>query len=171
MSIVLPLCPICHKMYSSEVLPYIIQPCCHGCCFSCLEEYMENHDGKTCPTCRGEICDISPNYDLREICNGLSIPKWSEKLARLIPTGIVVDFESIEDVSELIYLRLSDADSFLVKKCITRYLTQHPFEFVLKWVLALNFENETEYISFAAKQHENYLFLDSHSASWILSLV
>ena len=182
MSITFPLCPVCHKPYSSDVTPVIVQPCCHGICRDCITTFIQDHEGKTCPTCRADITDITPNYDLREMCQNQLLPEWTHQLIRVLPAGTLIEFTpSIEDMAPLIYYRLrhnfisDDEECTLrkIKNCLTKLILEKPYDYILKWILALNFEEHMEsiLISFIAKQNENYKFLIEEGASWILPLI
>ena len=182
MTTILPLCPICHKMYSIEVSPIIIQPCGHGTCSECISHYIDQHDGKTCPTCRADIIDVTPNYDLREMCVEVTTPNWAEKILRIIPAGSIIDFtENLRDMSQLIYYRLrnkyileDDLNVILnMKNCIMRLVQQKSYEYILRWILALNFEDRVEkiLIDHLAKQHDSYKFLKEENAEWLMSMI
>ena len=182
MTMVMPLCPICHKMYSDVISPVIVQPCGHGACSACIHTYIENHEGKTCPTCRTDITKISPNYDLREMCVVDVSPLWAEKLLRIIPPGTCVGFnENLEDMSQLIVLRLrnkyierGDTASIKdLKNALAQLILNKEFEYILKWIVALNFDDEIEIIlvDYLSKINESYSFLKSENADWLMSLI
>ena len=182
MSVSFPMCPVCHKPYSSTVTPMLMQPCCHGICKDCITTFVEDHEGRTCPTCRVDITDVTPNYDLRDMCQNQDQPEWSYRLTRVIPAGSNIEFnENVECMASLIYLRLRikylSLDSLTsmtdIKNCLTHLILKKPYDYLLQWILALNFEEKMEMtlIDHLNKQKENLNFLEKEGATWLMPLL
>ena len=84
--VISPKCPVCLNHYSNLVKPVILQPCCHGCCASCVRQYREisldnNEEDIRCPKCREIVIEEKPNYDLIEMLpEEENKDMWVEKL-------------------------------------------------------------------------------------------
>ena len=69
---------ICQNKYNCIRVPYILQPCSHGLCKTCVEEYITNRGNSLCPKCT-HIDRHTINYDLKEVCD-VSLSGWKETL-------------------------------------------------------------------------------------------
>lgn len=65
-------CKICYTLYDDKIKkPYIINPCSHTICYTCLKEILESNPNPSCPFCVREIKvsikEMKPNYELIDI--------------------------------------------------------------------------------------------------------
>lgn len=169
-----PKCPVCLNHYSQSVKPVILQPCCHGCCSKCIEQYRtiseeNNQEDIKCPRCREVVIEEKPNYDLIEM-----IPEqenkemWVEKLLDFCGrTGEEVQVHvDVEVFSKLICSRLVNQEkiddiglkdvsqwSSSDKKLVLRFKEELrcciislgcDFDEVRKWVQILNLPSKLE---------------------------
>lgn len=161
-------------------MPSTMHPCNHGCCMDCLETYISDHEGTTCMVCRTPISGVAPNFDLRDLCKTPE-PDWKEKILRELPGGTSVEIsEDMEPVAELVMYRLRHPTAYEdsrvlrnMKNCVTRLVQSLSFERLLKWILALNFEPDTEryLLEHLSKQQDNLEFLQEMKSEWLLNLL
>lgn len=146
----------------------------------CLETYISDHEGTTCMVCRTPISGVAPNFDLRDLCKTPE-PDWKEKILRELPGGTSVEIsEDMEPVAELVMYRLRHPTAYEdsrvlrnMKNCVTRLVQSLSFERLLKWILALNFEPDTEryLLEHLSKQQDNLEFLQEMKSEWLLNLL
>ena len=112
--LITPICPICRKNYSHKVVPVSLQPCNHGMCQGCYDDY-EAHNGEetlvTCPTCRETVLRTKPNYDLISITETVkndNLTYWEKRLAEMAQLrGLKIQFHTnTHCYSKLIVTRL-----------------------------------------------------------------
>lgn len=114
--IVLPKCPVCLNRYSAEVKAMTLQPCGHGMCLECLEQYRDtrgDNEEISCPKCREVIIEEKPNYDMIELMpDEYETRIWSQKLVdNFERAGIaVVVTPKIEIMSKLLVTRVINDD-------------------------------------------------------------
>ena len=117
--VVLPKCPVCLRHYSSKVKPMVLQPCSHGMCDECINNYRQHReddeysetDEIKCPKCREVVIEEKPNYDLLDMMpeEGMS-HYWTEKLVQNCD-AVGMDchvHDTVETLSKLLVLRISD---------------------------------------------------------------
>jgi len=130
--------------------------------------------------CRTPISGVAPNFDLRDLCK-MPEPDWKEKILRELPGGTSVEIsEDMEPVAELVMYRLRHPTAYEdsrvlrnMKNCVTRLVQSLSFERLLKWILALNFEPDTEryLLEHLSKQQDNLEFLQEMKSEWLLNLL
>ena len=166
-----PRCPICHNRYSGQRIPYILQPCSHGLCKTCADEYIIRRDSTSCPTCRATILRHTVNYDLKEMCTQ-TLEGWKEELMESLckTPGIPVTIEdSILPAAQLIVHRVNlnrDLHGSLVT--LVRNTTS---EDAYSWVDALQFPADWEVERKLSKLLRHHEFLDKYSAGWVLEFI
>ena len=159
-------CPICLKQYSSEVDPYILQPCAHGVCKVCLD--VLNDRGDNCPVCRGVILRHTPNYDLRSM---FTPPEdWQRAITDLcVKEGVRPTVtNAMLPVTPLIVQRLmhnphlTDALTLLVRNMSA--------EDAYEWVEIL-YPKDPEVHRELSRLVHNHSFLEKYKAGWLLEFL
>ena len=166
-----PRCPICHNRYSGQRIPYVLQPCSHGLCKQCAEEYIVRRDNSSCPTCRATILRHTVNYDLKEMCTQ-SLEGWKEELMESLckTPGIPVTIEdSILPVAQLIVNRVN-LNRNIHDALVTLVRNTNP-EDAYSWVDALQFPSDWEVERKLSKLLRHHEFLDKYSAGWVLEFI
>ena len=170
----LPLCPVCQNSYDTRRQPRSLQPCGHGICDLCFDQYV-SRGGETCPMCRVDIVGSAINYDLRSMCKPPETG-WKQDLLRLLgrhlPGKEVEVSDRFKNVAPLIRLRcewclgsLKEARAVLVSMVL-----KMPVPEVLHWITVLNFDSDIE-----ARLLEHVSTLLDHTAflkedTWLLEL-
>jgi len=166
-----PRCPICHNRYNGQRIPYVLQPCSHGLCKNCADEYIVRRGSTSCPTCRATILRHTVNYDLKEMCTQ-TLEGWKEELMESLckTPGIPVTIEdSILPAAALIVNRVSlnrDLHDSLVT--LVRNTSS---EEAYNWVDALQFPSDWEVERKLSKLIRHHEFLDKYSAGWVLEFI
>jgi len=164
----MPRCPICHNRYNAVRIPYSLQPCSHGLCKNCIDEYIVLRDNDQCPTCRATITNHAVNYDLKELCTG-SYESWKEILMESLcekPDLTITISDDLLPVAGLIRKRLSN-NRHVFHDLVT--LVRHCEEDeVYSWIDILRFPPDwyvDRTISLLLRHHT---FLQKHEAGWLL---
>jgi len=167
----IPRCPICQNRYSCVRVPYVLQPCSHGLCKDCVDEYITRRGNSLCPKCRGSIEKHSVNYDLKEVCE-VSLSGWKETLMEVLSENPGVNIrisDSLLPVSQLIVCRVTgDRNTHRALVDLVRHTDQDE---VYSWVDALQFPSAWDVdrqVSRLIRRHE---FLEKHDAGWLLEFI
>ena len=164
----MPKCAICFNKYDALRIPYVLQPCGHGLCEKCVDEYITVRENTTCPTCRGDVTNHVVNYDLNSIVSG-SFESWKELLMEALcekPNLTVTISDDLMPVAGLIRKRITnnrDIHQDLVT--LVRHCDEQD---VLSWIDVLRFPEDwyvNRRVHHLIRQHE---FLKTHSAGWLL---
>lgn len=164
----MPTCAICHNKYDAVRVPYILQPCSHGLCKLCIDEYITVRGSVTCPTCRTIIEKHTINYDLNTICSG-AFDSWKELLMESLsekPDLTVTISDDLMPVAGLIRKRLMknrDIQGELVT--LVRHCTDDE---VYSWIDALNFPSDWYVDRRVAALIRHHSFLKKYEAGWLL---
>lgn len=162
-------CQICQCVYNAQRLPYILQPCSHGLCSDCVEEYIVKRNGSDCPTCRQTIIRHTLNFDLKDtIC--VNLDNWKREFIRLLgkdsKTRVTLSDEILPAVP-LIMCRLENKRNDLHSAIVT-LVRNCTSEDVYRWVEVLQFPNDWEVELSTTKMLRHYDFLDAKNADWLL---
>lgn len=161
-------CPICQTAYGPVRVPYILQPCSHGLCKLCVEEYITVRSNVTCPTCRSIIEKHTVNYDLNTVVSG-SFDSWKELLMEALcekPNLTVTISDDLMPVAGLIRKRVSN-NRDIHKELVT--LVRHCNEDdVYSWIDALKFPSDWYVDRKVAILIRHHGFLKKHEAGWLL---
>ena len=166
-----PRCPICLKRYSGQRIPYILQPCSHGLCKQCADEYIVRRESTSCPTCRATILRHTVNYDLKEVCTG-SLEGWKEALMESLckTPGVHVTIEdSILPAAQLIVNRISGNRNF--HDSLITLVRNSSTDDAYSWVEALQFPADWEVERKLTKLIRHHEFLEKYSAGWVLEFI
>lgn len=166
-----PRCPICHNRYSSKRIPYILQPCSHGLCKICADEYIVRRENSSCPTCRSTILRHTVNYDLKEMCTE-SLDGWKEILMETLckTPGIPVTIEdSILPAAQLIVNRVTGNRH--IRDSLVTLVRSTDTEDAYGWVEALQFPQDWEVERRLSKLIRHHEFLEKHNAGWVLEFI
>lgn len=166
-----PRCPICQNKYNYIRTPYILQPCSHGLCKACVDEYITARGNSLCPKCRGTIERHTVNFDLKEICD-VVLDGWKETLMEVLSEnpGVTVQInDSLLPVSQLIVCRVT-GDRNLYKPLVdlVRHCDQDE---VYSWVDALQFPIGWDVDRQVSRLLRRYDFLEKHDAGWLLEFI
>lgn len=167
-----PRCQICHCRYGVDKIPYVLQPCSHGMCKTCVDEYVVQRSNTTCPTCRQTILRHSVNYDLKTMCveplDGWKL-KFKKCLNKHTDIRVTID-DVILPAVPMIICRLEmnrnslyDALTTLVRNCSP--------EDVYNWVDALQFPHDWDLDIHVRRMLRHHEFLEERSAGWLLELL
>lgn len=157
--------------YSCERIPYILQPCSHGLCKKCIDEYIIERGNSQCPVCRGTILRHTVNYDMRETCSE-ELSGWKELLMKALCTkpGVKVTLDdSILPAAGLIIQRLDNNRD--IHDSLVTLVRRLDTEDVYAWVDALQFPPDWSVEREAARLIRHKGFLDKYNASWVLEYV
>jgi len=164
----MPRCAICFTKYDAVRIPYVLQPCGHGLCSKCIEEYITIRENTSCPTCRGTIEHHTINYDLNSIVSG-SFESWKEMLMEVLsekPNLTVTISDDLLPVAGLIRKRIeNNRDIHQELVTLVRHCSE---EDVYSWIDVLRFPSDwyvDRRISHLIRQHS---FLKTHDAAWLL---
>ena len=116
----LPRCSICHNCYSLDRIPYILQPCSHGLCKQCVDDYILVRGSTTCPTCRTTILRHTVNYDLKDMCHA-PLEGWREEFMSCLqkhPEVHVTLDDEIMPAVPLILCRLENNEMGCAKRSL-----------------------------------------------------
>lgn len=166
-----PVCPICQQCYSCERIPYILQPCSHGMCKRCIDEYITERENSSCPVCRSTILRHTVNYDMKELCSQ-ELHGWKEVLMRCLQTKPNVQVQiqdSILPIASLLVKRISGNRD--VHDSIVTMVRNMEAEDVYGWIDALQFPQDWAVERQATKLIRHKDFLDKYNASWVLEYV
>ena len=167
----MPRCPICHNRYSAAHIPYTLQPCSHGLCKECVDEYITVRNNTRCPTCRGAIENHAVNYDLKELCTG-SYGSWKEILMETLcdkPDLTITISDDLLPVAALIRKRITNnRDIFADLVTLVRHCRE---EDVYNWVDVLRFPSDWYVDTTITVLLRNHKFLEKHEAGWLLEYV
>ena len=164
----MPRCAICHCRYDAVRIPYILQPCAHGLCKMCIDEYITVRGNTSCPTCRGVIETHAINYDLNSICSG-SFESWKELLMEALsekPNLTVTISDDLLPVAGLIRKRVTnnrDIHDDLVT--LVRHCDE---ETVYSWIDVLKFPSDWYVDRKIGHLIRHHAFLKKHEAAWLL---
>ena len=161
-------CPICHVAYDAVRIPHVLQPCGHGLCKLCIEEYITVRGNVTCPTCRTVIEHNTVNYDLNSIVSG-SFESWKELLMEALsekPNLTVTISDDLMPVSGLIRKRLmNNRDIHEDLVTLVRHCEE---ETVYSWIDVLKFPTDWYVDRKIAALLRHHAFLKQHDAGWLL---
>ena len=164
----MPRCPICHNRYTAVRVPYALQPCSHGLCKTCVDEYITLRQNTQCPTCRATIIHHAVNYDLKEVCTG-HYGSWKEMLMETLctkPDLTITISDDLLPVAGLIRKRiLNDRDIFQELVTLVRHCEEDD---VYSWVDALRFPSDWCVDRRIALLLRHHAFLQKHEAGWLL---
>lgn len=166
-------CQICHLKYDLVRVPYVLQPCGHGLCKFCVEEYITVRGSSTCPSCRTNIETYTVNYDLKDLCSA-PVEGWRQKFLECLALKkkdihITVD-DSILAAVPLIMCKLEGKRDTLHEAMIT--LVRHSSaDDVYRWVDILEFPESWELELKVGKLIRQHEFLDKKKASWLLEFL
>ena len=166
-----PRCPICHNRYSGQRIPYILQPCSHGLCKLCADEYIIRRESTSCPTCRATILRHTVNYDLKEMCTK-SLEGWKEVLMESLckTPGIDVTIEdSILPAAQIIVNRITGNRN--VHESLVTLVRNSSTDDAFGWVDALQFPTDWEVERKLSKLIRHHEFLEKYSAGWVLEFI
>ena len=166
-----PRCAICHNRYSNRRVPYILQPCSHGLCKQCVDEYIVMRGNTTCPTCRTTILRHTVNYDLKEMCE-TPLDGWKEELMESLSKtpGIHVTIEdSILPAAPIIVNRVTGNRNFHAS--LVTLVRNTDTDEAFGWVDALQFPADWEVERKLSKMIRQHEFLERHSAGWLLEFI
>ena len=168
----LPRCQICHNRYSLDLVPYILQPCSHGMCQQCINDYIVVRSSTTCPTCRTTILRHSVNYDLKDMCQA-PLEGWREefmtRLSKHPEIHITLD-DVIMPAIPLILCRLENDRTGLYKALVT-LVRNTPGDEAFRWVDILGFPDAWEADIKIGKLSRHFDFLEKKNADWLLEFL
>ena len=167
----LPRCPICQNRYSLTHVPYILQPCSHGLCKSCVDEYIVARGNSLCPKCRSHIDRHTINYDLKDICE-VSVDGWKEGLLEVLSTrpGVPIRIsDALLPVAQLVICRLkNDRD---VHKPLVDLVRNCDQDDVYSWVDTLQCPIGWDVDRQVSRLLRRHQFLEKHDAGWLLEFI
>ena len=164
----IPPCAICHNKYDAIRSPYILQPCAHGLCKMCVEEYLTVRGNDTCPTCRAVVEHHTVNYDLNSVVSG-SFEDWKNLLMESLsekPNLSVTISDNLMPVAGLIRKRIAnnrDIQQELVK--LVRHCTEDE---IYNWIDVLRFPPDWFVDRRVKSLVRHHSFLKNHEAGWLL---
>ena len=164
----MPRCAICHNRYDAIRVPYILQPCAHGLCKICIEEYITVRGNVTCPTCRGTVQNHVLNYDLNSICSG-SFESWKELLMEALsekPNLTITISDDLMPVAGLIRKRVTGNRD--VHQDLVTLVRHCDDDTVYSWIDALRFPSDWHVDRKIAALLRHHNFLKKHEAGWLL---
>ena len=167
-----PRCQICHQQYSAQRIPYILQPCSHGLCKKCVNEYIVVRGSTSCPTCRQTIIRHTVNYDLKEMCTE-TLEDWkSDFIASLgNKKGVRVSMDdAILPAVPLIMCRLDNNRTNLHSAIVSLVRNADPDD-VYRWIDVLQFPMDWDVENRSTKMLRYHEFLDKQSAGWLLEFL
>ena len=164
----IPKCAICHNRYDAVRVPYVLQPCAHGLCKMCVEEYITVRENITCPTCRTIIQHHTVNYDLKAAVSG-PFESWKEILMESLsekPNLTVTISDDLLPVAGLIRKRISNnRDIHQELVTLVRHCTEDD---VYGWLEALRFPTDWYVDRRVASLLRQHAFLKKKEACWLL---
>ena len=167
-----PRCQICHQQYSAQRVPFILQPCSHGMCKPCADEYIVVRGSTSCPTCRQTILRHSVNYDLKQMCTE-TLDDWKKEFINTLGNKKGVRI-SIDDIIlpavPLIMCRLDSNRSSLHDAIVSLVRNADPDD-VYRWVDVLQFPQDWDVETLCTKMLRHHEFLDKQSAGWLLEFL
>lgn len=166
-----PRCPICQNKYNCVRVPYILQPCSHGLCKLCVEEYITLRGNTLCPKCRGPIDKHTVNYDLKEVCDS-SFSGWKEALMEALSETPNVNIQISDDLlpaAQLIVCRVKGDRN--VYKPLVDLVRNCDQEDVYSWVDALQFPSGWDVDRQVSRLLRRHDFLSKHDAGWLLEFI
>jgi hypothetical protein len=164
----MPRCAICHNRYDAIRVPYILQPCAHGLCKLCIEEYVNVRGSTTCPTCRAVIEQHTINFDLNSICSA-RLESWKELLMESLsekPNLTVTISDDLMPVAGLIRKRVSNNRD--IHKDLVTLVRHCEDDTVYSWIDALQFPTDWYVDRKIAHLIRHHTFLKKHEAGWLL---
>ena len=164
----IPKCAICLNRYDAIRIPYVLQPCGHGLCKDCIDEYITVRGNVTCPSCRAMIEHHTINFDLNTICSESS-DSWKELLMEALsekPDLTVTISDDLMPVAGLIRKRLTNNRD--IQQELVTLVRQCTEDDVYSWVEALKFSPDWFVDRRVASLLRQYAFLKKHEAGWLL---
>jgi len=162
-------CQICQNVYTSQRLPYILQPCSHGMCSKCVDEYIVKRSGSNCPTCRQTIIRHTLNFDLKDtIC--VNLEQWKKEFLNLLRKDSNVKITLTDEILPavpLIMCRLENRRSDIHTALVT-LVRNCSHEDVYRWIDVLQFPNDWDVELTINKMLRHYEFLEGKNADWLL---
>ena len=162
-------CPICHNHYSSTRIPYSLQPCAHGMCKDCAEQYFDERMESECPVCRCTVLRRAVNWDLKSLCCE-SLEPWKQKLMdALQPRGHVHISDDLLPAASLIVHRVNgnrDVHEALVM--LARYVTP---EEAYMWAECLQFPADWDVDRKLGRILRHSEFLEKFQARWVMDML
>ena len=167
----LPRCPICLNKYSCSRIPYILQPCSHGLCKSCVDEYIVTRGNTLCPKCRTHVDRHTVNFDLKDMCD-VSVDGWKDGLmeALSVNPGVPIQInESLLPAAQLITCRLKgDREVHRPLVDLIRHCEQDE---VYSWVDVLQFPIGWDIDRKVTRLLRRHEFCEKHDAGWLLEFI
>ena len=173
MNTVMPICPICQRQYSLQVVPLVLQPCGHSVCQQCFEECV-NRNLSECSLCRRYVRHHTVNFSLKEMCKD-DKEGWKKELCDLLSPAMVgssVDIsDKLKQVAPLLALKAHSEHNIGCFREVLVHMVQNmlPID-IYKWIEVLNFPNENDLNSLVAQLICDKHFLLRHEALWVLEL-
>lgn len=194
MSINTPICCICYRNYNKDIEPRTYQPCGHGACAECTTRLYVEQDDPICPQCRVPIEHNTPNYDLKNITDGVDRDSsyWGRRLMELIniPGTKIEISDNFRPFCKLICVRLIYTDTLNhlteiysdeekdqidnLKKVMCKTFRQNDvsLEDAYLWIdiLSLPARVSTEYKSYLLGWYHKKEFLKEKDAVWLMDV-